>query len=129
MHATQEPTVSGSRIPRPAVQGTVDMDQPLDPRFDGPALQALHRTTVVSENACRDLGRILAEELEVAIKDLSSALLYSNTSVTDLSERLERFEKAMQRAQLAQKTWKQTLDKIHELNDKLMQPLQAAGRR
>lgn len=128
-----EPGAAGSSSKMSApVASTVDMEQPLDPRFDTTALQALHRTTIVSENACRDLGRVLAEELEPAIKELSSALLYNSSSVTDLTERLERFEKAMSRAKLLEKTWRQALQKIHELNNKLMKPLQmqaAAGAR
>lgn len=123
-----EPTVadgSSTKMQAPRVETTADMNQPLDPRFDAPALQALHRTTVVSENTCRDLARILTDEMEPAIKELSSALLYSNSSATDLGERLERFEKALNRTRLLQKTWQQSMQKIREMNDKLMQPTHA----
>ena len=101
----------------------VDMNQPIDPRFEGPALQALHRTTIVSENCCREFAQVMQEELEPAIKELSSSLLYSNTSAAELEERIERFEKAMNRTRALQKTWQQAMHKVTELNDQLMQPL------
>jgi predicted TPR repeat methyltransferase len=125
-----EPTAttgSSAKMIAPQVNAAVDMHQPLDPRFDAPLLQALHRTTVTSEGTCRDLIRILAEELEPAIKGLSSALLYSNSSATELSEHLERFEKAINRTRLLQKNWQTTMQRINELNEKLMQPLAAAA--
>jgi tetratricopeptide (TPR) repeat protein len=110
----------------PDVDPKVDMTQPLDPRFDGPALQALHRTTIVSENTCRDLARVLEEEMEVAIKEISSALLY-NASSGELAEKLDNFERAMARAKALQKAWQQNMQKLRELNEKLLlKPISAA---
>jgi tetratricopeptide (TPR) repeat protein len=110
----------------PAGDPKLDMTQPLDPRFDGPALQALHRTTIVSENTCRDLARILEEEMEVAVKELSSALLY-NASAGELTEKLDNFERAMLRTKALQKAWQQNMQKLRELNEKLLlKPTSAA---
>ncbi|HMP01263.1 MAG TPA: tetratricopeptide repeat protein [Gemmatales bacterium] len=111
----------------PVTESKLDMTHPLDPRFDGPALQALHRTTIVSENTCRDLARILEDELESAIKELSSALLY-NATATELADKLEKFERAMNRTRAVQKAWQQNMQKLRELNEKLLlKPLSAAN--
>ncbi len=101
----------------------VDMTQPIDPRFEGPALQALHRTTIVSENCCREFSQVMQEELEPAIKELSSTLLYSNATASDLEDRINRFEKAMNRTKALQRAWQQAMQKVAELNEQLMQPL------
>jgi tetratricopeptide (TPR) repeat protein len=119
MHQHPAPASVAPSTTKLAATG-VDMNQPLDPTGDGPALRALHRTTAVAENTVRDLHRVLEEELEPAIKELSSALLTGRSSVTELSERLERFELAMNRTRALKKTWQQNMQILRELNDKLM---------
>lgn len=104
---------------KPATKNIVDPNAPLDPNVDGPALRALHRTTIVAENTLKDVQKVLIEEVEPAIKELSKALL-GGRGAPDLADRLERFEVAMNRTNALKKTWQQNMQILRELNQKLM---------
>lgn len=99
----------------------VNLERTLDPVIDGPVLTALHKATIVSENYTRDFVKILEHDLEPAIKDLSSALLYAErTSSGELTERVERFEAAIRSLRGMQKNLQQSTRKMREITERLL---------
>lgn len=115
---------TGEKAPTPAAEtkaANVNMERTLDPVIDGPVLTALHKATIVSENYTRDFVKILEHDLEPAIKDLSSALLYGDrTSSHELSERVERFEAAIRSLRGMQKNLQQSTRKMREITERLL---------
>jgi tetratricopeptide (TPR) repeat protein len=76
-------------------------DKPLDPERHGQYLLDLHNASSEIEEVARHLVLILERELEVALKQLSTALLYPDTPRSQLDACVERFEKAMERLNAA----------------------------
>jgi tetratricopeptide (TPR) repeat protein len=104
------------------------LERTLDPVIDGPVLTALHKATIVSENYTRDFVKILEQDLEPAIKELSSALLYADrTSSGELSERVERFEAAIRSLRGMQKNLQQSAKKMREITERLLSGPAAAA--
>jgi tetratricopeptide (TPR) repeat protein len=72
-------------------------DKPLDPERHGQYLLDLYNVSGEVEECARQLVLILERELEQALKQLSTALLYPDTPRSQLDACVERFEKAMER--------------------------------
>jgi tetratricopeptide (TPR) repeat protein len=98
----------------------VNLERNLDPVIDGPVLTALHKATIVFENYGRDFVKILESDIEPAIKELSSTLLYPDKASGELSERLERFEAAMDSLRAMQKNLQVSMKKLKEINERLL---------
>jgi tetratricopeptide (TPR) repeat protein len=98
----------------PAGMNVVDPSQPVDPNLDGPVLNDLHRNTTASERTTRELTSVIEQELEPALKNLSASLLYSNTSVVELNEKLEKFQAAINRIKGLQRSWQQQMQQLRE---------------
>lgn len=101
--------------PRPAA----DLNRMVDPLADGAVLSALHETTKEAEGHGRKFAKILESEIEPAIKELSTALLYPDKAPSELSERIHRFEAAMADMRTVQKHMQQSMKKLRELGDRL----------
>lgn len=114
-------TAGSSAVIRP-LKTAVDLHQPLDPNIDGVGLSTLHRSTITSENAAREMLHVIETELEPSIHDLSSRLLDAKADKRELMEYLEKFEIAMNKTRAVQRTWQQTMQQIRETTEKLMQP-------
>jgi tetratricopeptide (TPR) repeat protein len=102
--------------PRPP---SIDLERTVDPNAQGDLLTVVHKATVESEELGRTFLQVLENEIEPAIKELSSALLYPDTSATELDQCVERFEDAIARMQSAQKTLHMSVERVHALGDKL----------
>jgi tetratricopeptide (TPR) repeat protein len=112
---TKAAVAAAAAPPSPSGSGYfVDPAQPVDPNLDGGVLGELHRGTTASERTTRELTAVLEQDLEPALKNLSAALLYSNTSVSELQERLEKFQEAMNRIKALQRSWQQNMVFIRE---------------
>jgi len=116
----------GSGATRP-LRVTHDLNQPLDAHADGPHLATLHRATVASENAAREMLHVIEVDLEPVIHDLSSRLLDTKSDKRELMEYLEKFEVAMNKTRAVQRTWQQSMQQIRELTQKLIEPHQPAA--
>lgn len=103
-----------------------DLGRTLDPVADGPALTALHRATVDSQNHNKEFLEILEREVEPAIKELSTCLLYPEKTSAELRDRLQRFEAAMNNLRQMQQEIQQTMKRIHELSERLILSPQSA---
>jgi tetratricopeptide (TPR) repeat protein len=119
--------VMGMTLPDPSgttrpLRTNVDLSAPLDAHVDGPHLATLHRSTIASETAAREMLHVIEVELEPVIHDLSSRLLDAKSDKRELMEYLEKFEVAMNKTRAVQRTWQQTMQQIRELTQKLIDP-------
>lgn len=103
----------------PATSAAVDPERIVDPMVQGNLLTTLHKATIESESYGRNFLKILESEIEPAIKELSSCLLYPDTSLTELDQCVQKFEVAMQSMRTAQRTLQNSIEKIRNLGDKL----------
>ncbi len=97
----------------------VDMERVIDPNVKGDELLIVHKATIESEEFGRGFLQVLENEIEPAIKELSSALLYSDTSASELDQCVEKFEGALARMRSAQKTVVLSIERVQTLGEKL----------
>jgi hypothetical protein len=112
--ATPSPTNKPSGLANPERQ--------LDPTLDAPVLSVLHKATVVSENYARDLCKLVEEEVEPSIKELSSTLLYPERSSASLSDRVAKFELALKSLKGLHVHLQTSIRRLHQLQDRLQLP-------
>jgi Tfp pilus assembly protein PilF len=108
---------SGAAAP-PAVK--FDPNRTVDPNVHGSLLTNLHQATIDSENQGRHFLKILESEVEPAIKELSSCLLYPDSSVTELDQCVQKFEAALSSMRSAQRGLQSTIQKIRTIGDRLV---------
>jgi tetratricopeptide (TPR) repeat protein len=99
----------------------IDPEQTLDPNIHGALLTILHKATIESENHGRHFLKILEGEIEPAIKELSSCLLYPDTSLTELDECVQKFETALATMRSAQRGLQSSIERIRNIGNKLME--------
>jgi Tfp pilus assembly protein PilF len=116
--------VSGERAQAPAEVGPTarvgpggNLDQPLDPATHGTYLTNLHQAAIVSEETGRLLQKVLGEEIEPVIKELSCALLHASGPRSELDACVGRFETALQHMRAAQQALKSSVAKVGELGE------------
>lgn len=93
-------------------------DKPLDPERHGQYLLDLNHVAGETEDVGRQLVLILERELEQALKQLSTALLYPDTPRSQLDSCVERFEKAMERVQAAHQALLRKSNQLRDLGEK-----------
>jgi tetratricopeptide (TPR) repeat protein len=92
-------------------------EPPLDPVIHAAFLTNLHQAAIVSEETARLLQRILGEEVEPVIKELSSVLLHAAGPRSELDVCVGKFEHALQRMRTAQQALKGSVNRINELSE------------
>jgi tetratricopeptide (TPR) repeat protein len=97
----------------------VEMDRIVDPHAQGDLLHVVHKATIESEEYGRHFLQVLVNEIEPAIKELSSALLYPDTSAAELDQCVDKFDAALVRMRDAQKVMHQGAERVHVLGEKL----------
>ncbi len=110
---------SAETVHAPAPASSIDMERTIDPNTKGDELLVVHKATIESEEFGRGFLQVLENEIEPAIKELSSALLYPDTSATELDQCVEKFEAALARMRSAQKTLVLSVERVQNLGDKL----------
>ena len=88
--------------------------------ISGALLTLLHRATIESENHGRNFLQILEKEMEPAIKELSTVLLYSDKSITELDDCVKKFETAMHSIRSAQRSLQSSLEQVRASGEKLI---------
>jgi Flp pilus assembly protein TadD len=112
-----DPAVETMQAPSPAA--SIDMERTIDPNVKGDELIVVHKATIESEEFGRGFLQVLEGEIEPAIKELSSALLYPDTSATELDQCVEKFEAALARLRSAQRTLVLSIERVQTLGEKL----------
>jgi tetratricopeptide (TPR) repeat protein len=112
--------VQVAESPTPTQPSHLDPERTIDPQFHGILLTSLHKATIDSENQGRNFIKILESEVEPAIKDLSSCLLYPDSSATELDQCVQRFETAVANFQAAQSTLQNSIERVRILGEQLL---------
>ncbi len=82
--------------------GPTTLDRMADPNTHGTLLNALHDASGQSERYGKELQKMLSQELEPAIKELSTCLLYAQGPRIELEACVTRFEAALERMRTLQ---------------------------
>lgn len=98
----------------------LDPERTVDPNLHTAQLAHLHQATIESENQGRNFLQILEKEIEPAIKELSSCLLYPGGALGGLDTCVQKFEEAMHSMRNAQRSLQTCLDQVRALGDQLL---------
>jgi thioredoxin-like negative regulator of GroEL/exonuclease VII small subunit len=112
---------SGAKAAPATTAHALDPERTIDPMVHGTLLTSLHKATIDSDNQGRQFLEILEKEIEPAIKELSSCLLYPDTSLNELDQCVHKFEAAMASMRSAHKNLQGSFDKIRNLGDRLLE--------
>jgi tetratricopeptide (TPR) repeat protein len=98
----------------------VDPERTIDPNLHGAILSHLHQATIESENQGRSFLVILEKEIEPAIKELSSCLLYPGGAVGGLDTCVQKFENAIHSMRTAQRSLQSCVEQVRTLGEQLI---------
>jgi tetratricopeptide (TPR) repeat protein len=107
---------SGTKLPAPP-----DPEKLVDPNVHGGILTSLHKATIDSDAHSRTFLDVLESEIEPAIKELSTCLLYPDSSPHELDQCVQRFETALQNMRTAQRSLQGSIEKLRSIGDRLLQ--------
>jgi Flp pilus assembly protein TadD len=97
-----------------------DPERTLDPTIHGGLLSTLHKATIDSETQGRNFLKVLEAEVEPAIKELSTCLLYPDSSATELDQCVQKFENAIASMRSVQKSLQTSMDRVRTVGDKVI---------
>jgi tetratricopeptide (TPR) repeat protein len=97
-----------------------DPERTIDPNVHGALIGNLHRATIESEGHGRTLLGILENEIEPAIKVLSSCLLYPSTAITELDLCVQKMETAIASMRNVQRSLQTSMEKVRTTGEKLL---------
>jgi predicted Zn-dependent protease len=103
-----------------AAAAAVDPDKIVDPNIHGAILSILHRSAIESETAGRNFLRLLEREIEPAIKELASCLLYQNSSITELDACMGKIEHAMENIRSATLSIQSNVQQVRDIGERLI---------
>ena len=109
---------AGTQVTRQAPVAGSEMDRLVDPIIHASFLTMLHQATIVSEETGRLLAKIISEEIEPGLQELSRALLHSAGSRGELDGSVEKFETALNRMRTAYQALKNSVGKIDEIGER-----------
>jgi tetratricopeptide (TPR) repeat protein len=99
----------GARTP------VADLDRPADPNVHGVFLNSLHQAATESEDTGRRFQAVLADELEQAIKELSSCLLYPDGPRSELDACISRFETALEHMRAVRQNLEGSITRLQDI--------------
>jgi Flp pilus assembly protein TadD len=116
------PAAEHEQAPEPAAAATAVLDphRTVDPNIHGTLLTNVHQATIESENQGRYFLQILEKEVEPAIKELSSYLLYPESAAGGLEDCVQKFENALQSMRSTQRSLQSSVEQIRIAGEKLM---------
>ena len=116
------PATDKERAPEPVLTAppALDPERTVDPNIHGGLLNVLHRATIESENQTRSFLQVLENEIEPAIKELSSCLLYPDKSLGELDDCVQKFEAAMHSIRSAQRSLQTSMEQVRTVGEKLL---------
>jgi tetratricopeptide (TPR) repeat protein len=93
-----------------------EQEKTVDPNLHAALLTALNTGAETVEELGRRFQRVLSDELEDVIKELSSCLLYPDGPVSDLNTCITRFEQALDHMLAAQQNMDTGIARLQQLN-------------
>jgi Flp pilus assembly protein TadD len=115
-----ETTPPAEAVTPPTPTLNVDPTRTVDPQGQGTLLSSLHKATIDSENQGRNFLRILENEIEPAIKELSTCLLYPDSSLGELDHCVHKFEAAVASMRSAQDSIETSMARVRLLGEQLL---------
>ncbi len=112
--------------PKEAPQASAASDAPLDPsRLVDPQahatlLSTLHKVTIESENYGRQFLKVVEGEIEPAIKELSTCLLYPDSTAAELDECVQKFENALAAMRTIQRSLQTSMQRVRTVGEQLL---------
>jgi tetratricopeptide (TPR) repeat protein len=97
-----------------ATTGITELDRTADPNEHGALLTALHTASSESETFGKQFQQLLLDEVEPAIKELSSSLLYPNGSRSEMEACVSRFEAALERMRSVQQSLQSSMARLRQ---------------
>jgi tetratricopeptide (TPR) repeat protein len=119
----RQPVAAGAGIRKPDSSPkvpAVDPERLIDPNIHGSLLTTLHKTTVDADTHGRQFVELLENEIEPAIKELSTCLLYPNGSLNELDQCVQKFESAILNMRAVQRALQTCVDKIRATGDRML---------
>jgi tetratricopeptide (TPR) repeat protein len=126
MHRWQDP------VPQPLAQDDapddsdniadikLDPERLVHPDIHGNVLSVLHKATIDSDNHGRLFLQVMETEIEPAIKELSTCLLYPDSSASEVERCLMKFEAAIANMRKEQQNLKTAMQRVYKLGDQLL---------
>jgi len=112
--------MSGEQPAAPAAASagrvTAAEDRMIDPNLHSNLLTALYTGSEAAEELGRNFQKVLLEEMDVAIKELSSCLLYPDAPSSELNACVDRFAGALEHLLAAQKNLEAGITRIQNVN-------------
>jgi len=105
---------SSPKIPK------LDPDRLVDPNIHGSLLTIMHKTCVEADTHSRQFMELLEGEVEPAIKELSTCLLYPDSSVNELDQCVQKFESAIGHMRSVQRALQSNAEKIRSTGDRML---------
>jgi tetratricopeptide (TPR) repeat protein len=99
-----------------AGRATAAEDKMIDPNLHSNLLTALNTGSAAAEESGRNFQKVLMEEMDVAIKELSSCLLYADAPASELNACIDRFSEALDHVLEAQKKLDAGIVRLHNLH-------------
>lgn len=96
-------------------RSAVSEDRMVDPNLHSALLTALHTGSAAAEELGRNFQKVLLEEMDVAIKELSSCLLYPDAPNSELNACIDRFAGALDQTLAVQKKLEAGITRIQNL--------------
>jgi tetratricopeptide (TPR) repeat protein len=97
-----------------------DPDRMVDPLVHGNLLGILHKATVESDAQGRRFLQILEDEIEPALKELSSCLLYPDASSAEVDHCVQKFEAAVASMRNARRNLQTSMDRVRTVGEQLL---------
>jgi tetratricopeptide (TPR) repeat protein len=92
-----------------------ELEKTVDPNVHAALLTSLHFAAGESEDHGRHFQKVLSDELEIAIKELSSCLLYSDSPRSELDGCIKRFETALEHMKTTQQNLEQSVARLQQI--------------
>jgi Tfp pilus assembly protein PilF len=120
-HKEAVPATKSDSNPKLPQLPDVDPERLVDPNLHGSLLTNLHKATIESDGIGRQFLEVLENEIEPAIKELSTCLLYPDGSTTELDSCVQKFETALQNMRATQANLQGSIEKIRSIGDRIVQ--------
>jgi tetratricopeptide (TPR) repeat protein len=99
-----------------APRSSSELEKTVDPNVHAALLAALSTGAETAEELGRRFQKVLSDEMEDAIKELSSCLLYPDGPVSELIACVRSFDEALGHLRSAQKTLDESISRLQQLN-------------
>jgi tetratricopeptide (TPR) repeat protein len=102
--------------PQPHAAGASEIEKMADPNVHGNLLTALNQSAGEVEELGLRFQQVLADELESAIKDLSSILLYPKGPIGELNDCVSHFEHALEKVRTVRQELEQGITRLQQMD-------------